>query len=478
MPGPMSTAQGSISGENKAKTLAKRRSRSLSVWKDDLKWGRAVVVNDDFADDAPYGRNHHQFPTPVRRSRSLSPVALAVEVKHVRDTKTAPKRREARLQPPSARRSSTAGSWSSSRRLSMPRTLKVHPSTVSLTDLTAGVVPTPVIRPASNPSSEPTPTALKIDVSTTCPRSVMDSVNSSVECKAESQPPKPRLPLLTEQAIYASAYRKIMDPTRPASARMTIANLMQYIQSVHPGVEALSDLGDPTWCLPNHSTSAPWKRDSSKSSRDLPRPASLQKSQSQALSARLPVIKKPPSPVAVARRNNRKRLAKLAAGIRLGPGPSCLRKELIVVGAAEAAIGVATALPPTAGSPKRVSSIQGLFSKRSLPQLGSTSSLVDPPSRGRSQSLRGSRINFQIIPAPASGFDKPAATGLKRMWRMIKQTLMLRDPVKRAQRRESAFYCTVPETSPRSQANVPSMLAPGTVDIGFAPRRPCGKEIL
>ncbi|KAJ3184993.1 hypothetical protein HDU87_002559 [Geranomyces variabilis] len=443
--------------EQKLKTLAKRRSRSLSIWKEDVKSGhRSVVTRDDVA--VSDGRHHHHYHNAVRRSRSLSPAAaLAVEVKHVaRDTKTAPKRRESRFQPPSSRRSSTSLPWSGSKRLSMSRPLKVHPSTVSLTDLTAETAAIPVTRSSSNKTAESSRATPEKDAALPIPPSVTDSIAVS------AQPPKPRLAPSIEQAIYASAYRKIMDPTRPASARMTIANLMLYIQSVHPGVETLSELGESAWCLPSHSTSAPWKRDSSKS-------ANSQTSSQTHASARPTAIKRVPSPVAVARKNNKKRLAKLAAGVRLGPGPSSLRKELFIVTAElPASIATATLTPPAM---QRISSMPGLFTKRSLPHLSSTPNLLESPYCARAQSLRGSgRIDFQLMPVPPSALERrPATTPLKRVWRMIKQTLMLRDPVKRAQRRESSFYCTLPETSPR---------APSAIHAASTARSPRGKEIM
>ncbi|KAJ3148710.1 hypothetical protein HDU89_004560 [Geranomyces variabilis] len=458
--------------EQKLKTLAKRRSRSLSIWKEDVKSGHRAVVTDD-EDAVSDGRHHHPYHKAVRRSRSLSPVAaLAVEVKHVsRDTKTAPKRRESRLQPPpSSRRTSASLPWSSSKRLSLSRPLKVHPSTVSLTDLTAETGAIPVIRSSSNKAAESFPATPENDSTLTLPPSVTDSI------VVNAQPPKPRLAPSIEQAIYASAYRKIMDPTRPASARMTIANLMLYIQSVHPGVETLSELGDSAWCLPSHSTSAPWKRDSSKST------SSQTSSPTRTSAAARPTtIKKVPSPVAVARKNNKKRLAKLAAGVRLGPGPSSLRKELFIVSAELPASIASSTL--TAPAMQRISSMPGIFTKRSLPQLSSTPNLLEPPSRARAQSLRGSRrIDFQIVPVPPSALERrPATTPLKRVWRMIKQTLMLRDPVKRAQRRESAFYCTLPETSPRAPSAHDRNVMPGSmgdIDVRLAARPPCGKVTL
>ncbi|KAI8919220.1 hypothetical protein DFJ77DRAFT_508116 [Powellomyces hirtus] len=376
--------------DQKPKTVAKRRSRSLTVWKEDFQWSIGARP------DAPIPTQDVDIiegvrARAVRRSRSLSPVAIQVKA---RDAKTVPKKRDGRP----ARRTSAATnpSWSSSKRLS--RSSKIHPFGND-----QGLTPQPAVDevPETTPSVEIPPLVA----------SVMENVAAS--------PAPARLPASVEQAIYAAAYQKIMDPKRSASSRMTIANLMQYIQSVQPGVQLLSEfpITSPPLSLPHHSTSAPWTSDA------LP---VVQPSTPANVTAPI-LLKKQPSAVAIARRNNRRRLAKIVAGTPLGPGPSSLRHE--------------TPMSRWTSTTKDVMLRKASFAQKSATSSVAGAADVGYPARKRSK-LRprshGEKIDFQIIPVPAT--EVRSVSGVRRVWRFFKQTFGLTDPAKRSKRRESAFY--------------------------------------
>ncbi|TPX61246.1 hypothetical protein SpCBS45565_g07304 [Spizellomyces sp. 'palustris'] len=205
------------------KTVAKRRSRSLTVWKE--------------GEDS---KKTTEGEIRSRRSRSASPVVGRKEWKSV------PKKRDMRSEYANANPKRKSSS-------------KIHPQSSPL--------PTgsPNVLPASPPQLQP------------------------------SFPLPARLPAHMEQQLYLLSYTKLLSPRRPAHSRTTIQNLMLYIQSVHPGVETLSHL-PPSPTLPAHSTQAPW-------------------------SINTPTKR----PSFSARKSNRRRLAKLAAGTTVGPGPSPLR---------------------------------------------------------------------------------------------------------------------------------------------------------
>ncbi|KNC99463.1 uncharacterized protein SPPG_05698 [Spizellomyces punctatus DAOM BR117] len=205
------------------KTVAKRRSRSLTVWK-----------------EGENGKQTTDGEIRSRRSRSASPVVGRKEWKSV------PKKRDMRSEYANAnpKRKSTS---------------KIHPQSSPLP------TESPNVLPANLPQIQP------------------------------CFPLPARLPAHIEQQLYLLSYTKLLSPRRPAHSRTTIQNLMLYIQSVHPGVETLSHL-PPSPTLPAHSTQAPW-------------------------SINTPTKR----PSFSARKSNRRRLAKLAAGTTVGPGPSPLR---------------------------------------------------------------------------------------------------------------------------------------------------------
>ncbi|KAJ3024215.1 hypothetical protein HKX48_004488 [Thoreauomyces humboldtii] len=450
---------------DRPKTVAKRRSRSLSVWKDGVRGRqpRSVVVLFDESDDEP--------PRPIRRSRSVSPLPLYIKVQL--DVRTVPKKR---LHRHSSAVAPTRVSWRYSS--------KIHPSVIQASESWLDADSEEQAKEQLQLDRVNTASPVDVPVPMAAPPNPERHPASPQRHSSLSKNQRPRLSLTLEQAIYAAGHVKMMDPKRSSASRMCIANLMLHIQSIHPGVASLSELGGSAsqplaGILASESTSAPWRSDAVNTlAGELTCPSSPPAAPvaSVASALRPPVItapvKKTPSPVTVARKNNRKRLARLAAGKSIGHGKSPLRKELEFSSAA-------LALALKGSEPMRnpvLAAVAGAKRKPSLLSLNSAMATcppsVDLPVRPFSssgprpvstgESEKSGRFSFprRFLRSKTSSATLPTYTmsngsqssissqATKRngsstgrsVWRFFKRTFLLEDPAKRSRRRESEFY--------------------------------------
>ncbi|KAI8822395.1 uncharacterized protein EV422DRAFT_396951 [Fimicolochytrium jonesii] len=408
--------------DTKAKTAAKRRSRSLTTstanWKID---SIAEVVEEPTK------------PVEVmRRSRSHSPVRID-EKQHF-GAKTVAKKRESRFV---SKRASAGPVLVCAANLSSRNfRSRVHPSSaLSIQGRTSSLV--------DDLLAEDQREEELVRRETPSP---IPSVDDSV-----------RLRQSLEQQIYLSAYAKLQDTKRSPSSRMALANLMLYIQSIQPGVELLEIPSDgstsATWAqAANYTTSAPWTNkedgDIAMIQAPLPNPTAFGK--------------KPTSQFVRARRSNRKRLAKLAAGISLSPGASPLRYEL------GDESNVSTLLRPSPEPPRAPSRLSASTSRSCLMSEDVGGFQIYEASTNASE--------FSVATS-ISGKQKKKKTGIKKVLHFFKSTFLIEDPVQRARRREAAFYnpgaarTSMPEivvVPPKSISKYD--LSTGTVDVGFRKR--------